>query len=85
MKLPQVDSVNEGDMVSGMPVKTVAVEIKGNRVNETIDRSHNLIMLNFILYFIMLVLSMDYRNGIPHFTIQYTIAILLKHMCFATD
>ena len=45
MKLPQVDSVNEGDMVSGMPVETVAVEIKGNSVNETIDGSHNLMKM----------------------------------------
>ena len=60
MKLPQVDSVNEGDMVSGMPVETVAVEIKGNSINETIDRSNNLIMLNFILYFF----NVSFINGL---------------------
>ena len=37
MKLPELDIIHEGHVVWGMPVQAVAVEVKGDRVNEAVD------------------------------------------------
>ena len=42
-----MDVVNEGDVVGRMPVKTVAMDVKRNRVNHVVDWSDNLNTENF--------------------------------------
>ena len=42
MELPQVAVVNEGHVIRRMPVKTVAVHVKWNSVQQSIDRLNHL-------------------------------------------
>ena len=39
---PQLDVVNEGDVVGGMPVQAVAVEVEGHRVEDPVNGGHHL-------------------------------------------
>ena len=42
VELPQVDVVNEGHVVAGVPVKAVAVHVKGHCVDQVVDRGDDL-------------------------------------------
>ena len=39
---PQLDVVNEGDVVSGVPVQAVAVQVEWHRVQHGVDGGHHL-------------------------------------------
>ena len=42
VELPQVDVVDEGDVVAGVPVQAVAVHVEGHRVDQIVDRGDDL-------------------------------------------
>ena len=42
VELPQVDVVDEGHVVTGVPVQAVAVHVEGHGVDQVVDRSHDL-------------------------------------------
>ena len=49
MELSQVAVVNEGDVIRRMPVETVAVHVKRNSVQQSIDRLYHLHRLSLCL------------------------------------
>ena len=49
MKLPEFDIIHEGHVVRGMPVQTVAMEVKRDRINQAVDGLHD---LKYIMFFL---------------------------------
>ena len=49
MKLPEFDIIHEGHVVRGMPVQTVAMEVKRDRINQAVDGLHDLKYIMFSL------------------------------------
>ena len=53
MKLPEFDIIHEGHVVRGMPVQAVAMEVKRDGVNQSVNGLHDLkyIMLSTHVFF----------------------------------